>query len=213
MTRRLRHFIFMITIRRHPSPVSHSNQSLFGYSKLLMRSTCGLHITEFPFLADTLIFVQSSCGPALQAGNVKFVDLFQEPGGRSKGCAVVEYETPDEAHAAIRDLHDSELMGRMIFVREDREEVRLLVSCPSFLSIPIYRGAACTKVAPCLLTEVLFDATIQIHGKCASFLVSAVVNRDLRQVRAWARWGRGTLERRERRSSLETFRGKQDGKI
>ncbi|CAN0518340.1 unnamed protein product, partial [Scytosiphon promiscuus] len=32
------------------------------------------------------------------------------------------YERPDEAHAAIRDLHDSDLMGRMMFVREDREE-------------------------------------------------------------------------------------------
>ncbi|CAM9735374.1 unnamed protein product [Laminaria digitata] len=56
------------------------------------------------------------------AGNVNFVDLFQEPGGRSKGCAIVEYEKADEAHAAIRDLHDSDLMGRMMFVREDREE-------------------------------------------------------------------------------------------
>lgn len=59
-----------------------------------------------------------------QAGNVKFVDLFQEPGGRSKGCAVVEYETAQEAHAATRDLHDTDLMGRLIFVREDREEVQ-----------------------------------------------------------------------------------------
>lgn len=65
----------------------------------------------------------------LQAGNVKFVDLFQEPGGRSKGCAIVEYETPQEAHTAIRELHDTELNGRMMFVREDREEVRSGVTC------------------------------------------------------------------------------------
>lgn len=51
------------------------------------------------------------------------MDLFQQPGGRSKGCAIVEYETPQEAHAAIRDLNDTDLMGRMMFVREDREEV------------------------------------------------------------------------------------------
>lgn len=57
------------------------------------------------------------------AGNVKFVDLFQAPGGRSKGCAVVEYETAQEAHTAIRELHDTDLLGRLIFVREDREEV------------------------------------------------------------------------------------------
>ena len=60
-----------------------------------------------------------------QAGNVKYVDLFQEAGGRSKGCAVVEYETPQEAHAAIRNLHDTELKGRTMFIREDREEVML----------------------------------------------------------------------------------------
>ncbi|CAM9409257.1 unnamed protein product [Choristocarpus tenellus] len=58
-----------------------------------------------------------------QAGNVKYVDLFQEPNtGRSKGCALVEYERADEAHIAIRELNDTELMGRLIFVREDREE-------------------------------------------------------------------------------------------
>lgn len=76
----------------------------------------------YPVLGDidkfTRVLIRNS-----QAGNVNFVDLFQEPGGRSKGCAIVEYETPQEAHAAIRDLHDSDLMGRMMFVREDREEV------------------------------------------------------------------------------------------
>lgn len=60
----------------------------------------------------------------VQAGDVKFVDLFQVPGGRSKGCAVVEYKNPQHAQVAIRDLNDTELRGRVMFVREDREEVR-----------------------------------------------------------------------------------------
>lgn len=79
----------------------------------------------FSVLNDKESFCVCVCAPFFpQAGNVKFADLFQEPGGRSKGCAVVEYETAQEAHAAIRDLHDTDLMGRLIFVREDREEVR-----------------------------------------------------------------------------------------
>lgn len=68
--------------------------------------------------------LRAAWAPDSQAGDVKFVDLFQVPGGRSKGCAVVEYKNPQHAHIAIRDLNDTELKGRMMFVREDREEVR-----------------------------------------------------------------------------------------
>mmetsp|Transcript_19868 Transcript_19868/g.25065 ORF Transcript_19868/g.25065 Transcript_19868/m.25065 type:complete len:501 (-) Transcript_19868:1552-3054(-) len=55
------------------------------------------------------------------AGDVSFAEVMQEPGGRSKGCGVVEYKTPEEAKEAIDSLNDTELKGRMIFVREDRE--------------------------------------------------------------------------------------------
>ena len=81
--------------------------------------------------------------PHPQAGNVKFVDLFQEPGGRSKGCAVVEYETAQEAHAAIRDLHDSDLKGRLIFVREDREEVHAVEYIAALKGLALKSGAKC----------------------------------------------------------------------
>ncbi|PRW60040.1 RNA binding isoform C [Chlorella sorokiniana] len=60
-------------------------------------------------------------------GRVVFADVLREdgPGSRSKGCGIVEYETPDEAAAAILELHDSELGGRKIWVREDREDFEL----------------------------------------------------------------------------------------
>lgn len=48
-----------------------------------------------------------------------------ETGGRSKGCGVVEYEAPEEAAAAILNLHDRELGGRLLCVREDREDHEL----------------------------------------------------------------------------------------
>ncbi|KAM0755102.1 RNA-binding domain-containing protein [Meredithblackwellia eburnea MCA 4105] len=44
------------------------------------------------------------------------------PNGMSKGCGVVEYSTPDEAQKAIRELNDQTLLGRPLFIREDRED-------------------------------------------------------------------------------------------
>jgi len=57
-----------------------------------------------------------------QAGKVVYADVMTEDGGRSKGCGVVEFETADEAQRAIDELHDAELDGRRLAVREDREE-------------------------------------------------------------------------------------------
>lgn len=45
----------------------------------------------------------------------------KEHDGRSKGCGIVEFSTNEEAQEAIKTLTDTELKGRMIFVREDRE--------------------------------------------------------------------------------------------
>ncbi|KAI8615814.1 hypothetical protein BC830DRAFT_1120871 [Chytriomyces sp. MP71] len=56
-----------------------------------------------------------------KAGEVLFADILTLPGGRSKGCGVVEYATPEEAARAISELNDTPLMGRQVFVREDRE--------------------------------------------------------------------------------------------
>mmetsp|Transcript_7121 Transcript_7121/g.11629 ORF Transcript_7121/g.11629 Transcript_7121/m.11629 type:complete len:487 (-) Transcript_7121:166-1626(-) len=54
-------------------------------------------------------------------GEVTRADILEYPDGRSKGCGIVEFATAEEAHEAIDQLNDSELMGRQIFVREDRE--------------------------------------------------------------------------------------------
>jgi len=42
--------------------------------------------------------------------------------GRSKGWGIVEFETPDEAIKAVNELNGTELGGRRIAVREDRED-------------------------------------------------------------------------------------------
>jgi len=55
------------------------------------------------------------------AGEVVRADVISEHNGRSKGCGIVEYATEDEAQQAIATLTHTELQGRTIFVREDRE--------------------------------------------------------------------------------------------
>ena len=55
------------------------------------------------------------------AGEVSHADVMQEHDGRSKGCGIVSFASARDAANAIRQLHDTELQGRKIFVREDRE--------------------------------------------------------------------------------------------
>lgn len=57
-----------------------------------------------------------------EAGDVVHAEIFTEASGRSAGCGIVEFETPEGAENAINTLNDSMLDGRSIFVREDREE-------------------------------------------------------------------------------------------
>jgi RNA recognition motif-containing protein len=58
-----------------------------------------------------------------QAGEVTRADILTDRAtGRSKGCGVVEYEDAADARKALKDLHETELDGRQIFLREDREE-------------------------------------------------------------------------------------------
>jgi RNA recognition motif-containing protein len=40
--------------------------------------------------------------------------------GRSRGCGIVEFDTPERAADAIAQFHDSELLGRKILCRLDR---------------------------------------------------------------------------------------------
>ena len=55
-------------------------------------------------------------------GHVVYAEVFSDGPGRSKGCGVVEFGSRAEAQRAIEELTDSELRGRAIFVREDREQ-------------------------------------------------------------------------------------------
>eukprot|EP01061_Rhynchopus_euleeides_P020806 TRINITY_DN3379_c0_g1_i1.p1 TRINITY_DN3379_c0_g1~~TRINITY_DN3379_c0_g1_i1.p1 ORF type:complete len:379 (+),score=163.37 TRINITY_DN3379_c0_g1_i1:48-1139(+) len=57
-----------------------------------------------------------------EAGTVEHADVFYDyTTGQSKGIGVVEFKTPAEAQAAIDNLNHSEIRGRDIWVREDRD--------------------------------------------------------------------------------------------
>ena len=55
-----------------------------------------------------------------EAGNVVSAEMIKSGDGRSRGCAVAEFSTAEEADRAKELLTDREVEGRKIFVREDR---------------------------------------------------------------------------------------------
>ncbi|KAI1428912.1 hypothetical protein F5Y12DRAFT_710463 [Xylaria sp. FL1777] len=58
-----------------------------------------------------------------QAGEVLFADVLQLPNGMSKVgfYTIVEYATREQAQTAVATLSNQNLMGRLVYVREDRE--------------------------------------------------------------------------------------------
>lgn len=80
-----------------------------------------------------------------RAGKVNYAEVLKDEFGVSKGCGIAEYETISEANAAILQLHDMDLLGRKVFVREDREEFILRPKDPnlvdkSFLANSVFVG-------------------------------------------------------------------------
>lgn len=59
-----------------------------------------------------------------QAGGILSVDVMQFPDGRSKGCGIVKFDDQFSAARAIQNLTDTDLKGRRIWLREDREAGR-----------------------------------------------------------------------------------------
>ncbi|KAI5118546.1 hypothetical protein M0805_008486 [Coniferiporia weirii] len=55
------------------------------------------------------------------AGEVLFAEVLITPTGVSKGCGIVEFASQEDAQRAIRELSEVPLLGRPVFIREDRE--------------------------------------------------------------------------------------------
>ncbi|PWN35972.1 uncharacterized protein FA14DRAFT_122073 [Meira miltonrushii] len=55
------------------------------------------------------------------SGKVVHAEVLLLPNGYSKGCGIVEFSHPEDAQKAITQLSDTDLKGRPVFIREDRE--------------------------------------------------------------------------------------------
>ncbi|KIJ95074.1 hypothetical protein K443DRAFT_134539 [Laccaria amethystina LaAM-08-1] len=55
------------------------------------------------------------------AGEVLFAEVLVTPTGVSKGCGIVEFASQEDAQRAVRELSEQPLLGRPVFIREDRE--------------------------------------------------------------------------------------------
>lgn len=57
----------------------------------------------------------------LAAGEVLFAEVLVTPTGVSKGCGIVEFASQEDSQRAVRELSETPLLGRPVFIREDRE--------------------------------------------------------------------------------------------
>ncbi|KAJ6624253.1 RNA-binding domain-containing protein [Mycena sp. CBHHK59/15] len=57
----------------------------------------------------------------LAAGEVLFAEVLVTPTGVSKGCGIVEFASQEDSQRAVRELSEVPLLGRPVFIREDRE--------------------------------------------------------------------------------------------
>ncbi|KAF8644912.1 hypothetical protein AX16_008195 [Volvariella volvacea WC 439] len=64
------------------------------------------------------------------AGEVLFAEVLITPTGISKGCGIVEFASPEDAQRAIRELSEVPLLGRPVFIREDREDAARFGATP-----------------------------------------------------------------------------------
>jgi len=55
------------------------------------------------------------------AGEVLFAEVLVTPMGVSKGCGIVEFANSEDAQRAVRELSEMTLLGRPVYIREDRE--------------------------------------------------------------------------------------------
>ncbi|KAK4685964.1 hypothetical protein P7C73_g4167, partial [Tremellales sp. Uapishka_1] len=63
-------------------------------------------------------------------GEVIFSEVLCTPGGQSKGCGIVEFSNSEDARKAKAELAEKQLLGRVVFIREDREETARFGAAP-----------------------------------------------------------------------------------
>lgn len=99
-------------------PAPQASPSPAKSSQTVSTSTKRLFVGNLSWSVDSAGLQEhmSSCGTVISC------EILRLPDGRSKGCGIVEFETTDSSLRAVRELNNTDLSGRQIFVREDRED-------------------------------------------------------------------------------------------
>ncbi|POV95522.1 hypothetical protein PSTT_16172, partial [Puccinia striiformis] len=107
-----------------------------------------------------------------EAGEISYAEVIMGSDGRSKGCGIVEFSTAEAAEKAISEYKDRQLLGRPVFVREDRE------AHPKFGHQPrrIVPTAGCGQVFVTGLPSSVNWQTLKDTFKAAGTVVRADVN-------------------------------------
>jgi len=100
-----------------------------------------------------------------QVGNVVRADVMEGRDGRSKGCGIVEFSAAWEAQRAIEELHDTELKGRLIFVREDRGEERPPRAAPGDERSPRFEMRQDMREGPPALSMLATSRNVTIGSR------------------------------------------------
>ena len=108
-----------------------------------------------------------------QAGEVLHADVMMQD-GRSKGCGIVSFATPAEAANAIATLSETELDGRQIFVREDREAAASQHSTAGGRAGGRYNGATPTPTTGCQVRRLTSpkDCLLRAEGLCRALVAT-----------------------------------------
>lgn len=100
-------------------------------------------------------------------GDVIFSEVLVTPAGQSKGCGIVEFATQEDAQRAKNDLSDKSLMGRNLFIREDREETARFGAPPIPGKIGMAMGEARSflgNAAPVFANKNLFVGNLPLQA-------------------------------------------------
>jgi hypothetical protein len=89
---------------------------------------------------------------------VRHVEIMRDNLGKSKGCALVHFASAKDAEAAMVSLKDSDLKGRLLYIREDRTPADLLRA--SFLPVPLSRKPVHpSTICQCFVGNLAVDVT------------------------------------------------------
>lgn len=83
-----------------------------------IKDYCMLALASISYYETVMSSAHPSTG--FTVGSVKFVEIFHDESGSSRGCGIIEFDSDELVDLAIEKMHRYELKGRNIVVKEVR---------------------------------------------------------------------------------------------